>query len=145
MYGGNQISIVLYGPQGQVRTRNEVINVGQDNVPAGKTWYWAGVNQPGRDLVSIGEDPISPLEPRLQAALSVEHGLDERTSVGVLARTMLLADQRVTFVEGTVRRSLGSALVEVGVSKESSGGTAARAQLLAQLGSLNVSGEAAIA
>jgi hypothetical protein len=145
MYGENQISIVLYGPQGQVRTRDEVINVGQDNVPPGKTWYWAGVNQPGRDLVSLGDDPISPTEPRLQAALSVEHGLDERTSVGVLARTMLLADQRVTFVEGTVRRSFGSALVEVGVSKESSGGTAARAQLLAKLGSLNVSGEAVIA
>ena len=67
------------------------------------------------------------------------------TSVGVLAQTMLLQDQRVTFIEGSVRRSIGSALVEVGVSKESSGGTAARAQLLARLGSLNVSGEAVIA
>ena len=142
MYGENQISIVLYGPQGQVRTRDEVINVGQDNVPPGKTWYWAGVNQPGRDLVSLKGDAISPLEPTMQATLSVEHGIDERTSVGVLAQTMLLQDQRVTFVEGSVRRSIGSALVEVGVSKESSGGTAARAQLLAKLGSLNVSAEA---
>ncbi|MGN6155805.1 MAG: MSCRAMM family protein [Sphingomicrobium sp.] len=145
MYGENQISIVLYGPQGQVRTRDEVINVGQDNVPAGKTWYWAGVNQPGRDLVSLGGDAISPLEPKLQATVSVEHGLDDRTSVGVLAQTMLLQDQRVTFVEGSVRRSIGSALVEVGVSRESSGGTAARAQLLAKLGSLNVSAEALVA
>jgi hypothetical protein len=145
MYGENQISIVLYGPQGQVRTRDEVINVGQDNVPPGKTWYWAGVNQPGRDLVSLGGDAISPLEPKMQATLSVEHGLDERTSVGVLAQTMLLQDERVTFVEGSVRRSIGSALVEVGLSKESSGGTAARAQLLAKLGSLNVSAEAVVA
>lgn len=145
MYGENQISIVLYGPQGQVRTRDEVINVGQDNVPPGKTWYWAGVNQPGRDLISLGNDAVSPIEPKMQATLSVEHGLDERTSVGVLAQTMLLQDQRVTFIEGSVRRSIGSALVEVGVSKESSGGTAARAQLLARLGSLNVSGEAVIA
>jgi hypothetical protein len=145
MYGENQISIVLYGPQGQVRTREEVVNVGQDNVPPGKTWYWAGVNQPGRDLISLGGDAISPLEPKMQATLSVEHGLDERTSVGVLAETMLLQDERVTFVEGSVRRSIGSALVEVGVSKESTGGTAARAQLLAKLGSLNVSAEAVIA
>ena len=145
MYGENQISIVLYGPQGQVRTRDEVINVGQDNVPPGKTWYWAGVNQPGRDLVSLKGDSVSPLEPRMQGTVSIEHGLDERTSVGVLAQTMLLQDQRVTFVEGSVRRSIGSALVEVGVSKESSGGTAARAQLLAKLGSLNVSAEAVVA
>jgi hypothetical protein len=108
MYGENRISIVLYGPQGQVRTRDELINVGQDNVPPGKTWYWAGVNQPGRDLISLGHDSISPLEPRMQAALSIEHGLDERTSVGVLAQTMLLQDERVTFVEGSVRRSTSS-------------------------------------
>ncbi len=145
MYGENQISIVLYGPQGQIRTRDEVINVGQDNVPPGKTWYWAGVNQPGRDLVSLAGDAISPLEPKMQAALSVEHGLDERTSAGVLAQTMLLQDERVTFVEGSVRRSIGSALIEVGVSKENSGGTAVRAQLLAKLGSLNISAEAVAA
>ena len=42
--------------------------------------------------------------PDLQAAVQVEHGLDKRTSVGVLA-TMLLADnERLTFVEGSVRR-----------------------------------------
>jgi hypothetical protein len=145
MYGENNITIILYGPQGQVRTRTEMVNVGQDNVPAGKTWYWAGVNQPGRDLVSINQAPVSPLEPKLQAAVSLEHGIDDRTSVGVLAQTMLLEDARVTFVEGTVRRSIGSALIEVGASKESSGGTAARAQLLAKLGSLNVSAEAVTA
>jgi hypothetical protein len=142
LYGENDISIVLYGPQGQVRTRNELINVGQDNVPPGKTWYWAGVNQPGRDLVSLKHEDISPLEPKLQAAASIEHGLDDRTSVAVLARTMLLDDERVTFVEGSVRRSIGSALIEVGASKESGGGTAARAQLLAKLGPVNVSAEA---
>jgi hypothetical protein len=142
MYGENEISIVLYGPQGQVRTRNESINVGEDNVPAGKTWYWAGVNQPSHDLVSLKGGEISPFEPKVQGAVSVEHGLDDRTSVGVVARTMLLGDQQLTFVEGSVRRSIGSALVEIGASRESNGGTAARAQLLAKLGSLNISAQA---
>ena len=145
LYGENQISIVLYGPQGQMRTREEMINVGQDNVPPGKTWYWAGANQPGRDLFALRGEEISPVEPKAQAAVSVEHGIDERTSVGMLARTMLLADERVTFVEGSVRRSIGSALVEVGVARESGGGTAARAQLLAKFGSVNVGAEAVAA
>jgi hypothetical protein len=142
MYGENQIQIVLYGPQGQIRTRDELINVGEDNVPAGKTWYWAGFNQPSHDLVSLNEEEVSPLDPKYQAAVSVEHGLDDRTSVGVLARTMLLDDQRVAFVEGSIRRSIGGALIEVGAARESNGGTAARAQLLAKLGSLNVSAQA---
>ena len=145
MYGENDISIIMYGPQGQIRTRNELVNVGQENVPAGKTWYWAGANQPGRDLVAFHETPDAARRPTLQAAASVEHGLDERTSVGALARVMLMDDQRLTFVEGSVRRSIGHALVEVGASRDSGGGTAARAQMLAKFGSVNVSAEALLA
>ncbi len=106
LYGENRISIVLYGPQGQVRTREETINVGQDNVPAGKTWYWAGANQPARELFSLERPPDDAGRPAAQAAVSVEHGLDERTSVGALARMMLIDDERLSFVEGTLRRSI---------------------------------------
>ena len=49
--------MVLYGPQGQVREREELLNVGQDNVPKGKTWYWLGANQPGRDLITLEKPP----------------------------------------------------------------------------------------
>ncbi|WP_309662344.1 carboxypeptidase regulatory-like domain-containing protein [Sphingomonas sp.] len=141
LYGENRITIVLYGPQGQIRNREEMINVGQDNVPAGKTWYWAGANQPGRDLISFEHPPDGTGLPKAQAAIAIEHGLDQRTSVGAMARMMLIDDQRLTFVEGTVRRSIGQAMIEVGVAGETSGGKAARAQLLAKFGSVNVSAE----
>ena len=144
-YGENRVSIVMYGPQGQIRTREEMINVGQDNVPAGKTWYWAGVNQPGRELVDLRGQELDPTQPKAQAAVSVEHGLDDRTSVGGLARMMLMGDERVTFIEGSVRRSLGPALIEVAAARDSKGGTAARAQMIGRFGSVNVSGEALIA
>ena len=39
---------------------------------------------------------------------------------------MLIDDERLTFVEGTVRRSIGPALVEVGAARETNGGTAAQ-------------------
>ena len=145
MYGENLVSIVLYGPQGQIRTREEMINVGEENVPAGKTWYWAGANQPGRDLVSLESSPESLTLPKAQAAVSVEHGLDERTSVGAIARAMLVDDERVTFVEGSVRRSVGRALVELGAAWESGGGKAARAQVLARLGNVNLRADAIVA
>jgi len=145
LYGENRINVVLYGPQGQVRSREELINVGQDNVPAGKTWYWAGFNQPGQDLFTLHKPPDGTGQPKAQATLSVEHGIDDRTSVGVLARMMLIDDERVTFVEGSVRRSIGSALVEASAARESTGGMAARAQILGKFGALNVSAEALIA
>ena len=144
-YGENQIQIILYGPQGQVRTRDEVVNIGQDNVPAGKTWYWAGFNQPGRDVVELEKPPDGSTQPRGQAAVSLEHGIDDRTSVGVLARAMLIGDERLTFIEGNVRRSIGPALVEVGAARESNGGMAAHAQMLGKFGAVNVRAEALVA
>ena len=142
LYGENRISVVLYGPQGQIRTREETINVGQDNVPAGKTWYWAGVNQPGLDLAPLQRPPDPLTQPKMQAAVAVEHGLDDRTSVGALARMMLIQDQRITVVEGSVRRSFGGALAEISASRETSGGTAVRAQAIGKIGGMNFSAEA---
>ena len=145
LYGENRVRVLMYGPQGQIRTREELINVGQDNAPPGKTWYWAGINQPGRDIFTLHKPPDGSDEPKAQATLSVEHGLDDRTSVAALARMMLIDDQRVTFVEGTVRRSIGPALVEVGMARDMSGGMAARAQVLGKIGSVNVNAEAILA
>jgi len=147
LYGENTIQIMLYGPQGQIRTRDETINVGQDNVPKGKTWYWAGVSQPAQDVFTLHKPPDLNTNglPKAQATLSVEHGIDDRTSVGVLARAMLIDDQRVTFVEGSVRRSIGPAMIEASAARESTGGTAARAQVLGKFGSVNVNVEALLA
>ena len=145
LYGENRVNIVLYGPQGQIRQREELVNIGQDNVPPGKTWYWAGFNQPGRDLLALHKPPGDTAEPKAQATVSLEHGIDDRTSVGMLARAMLINDERVTFVEGNVRRSVGPAIVEVSAARETKGGMAARAQILGKFGSINVSAEALLA
>ena len=145
LYGENKIRVILYGPQGQVREREQIYNVGLDNVPKGKTWYWVGANEPGRDLVTLEKPPDDLQRPKAQATASVEHGLDARTSVGVLARAMLVGDQRLTFVEGTLRRSVGGALIEMSAARESNGGSAAHAQILGKIGSVYVNAESLIA
>ena len=58
---------------------------------------------------------------------------------------MLIDDQHVTFVEGTIRRSVGMAMIELGAARESNGGTAERAQILGQIGPVNVNAQALIA
>jgi hypothetical protein len=145
LYGENRIRIVMYGPQGQIRERDELINVGQDNAPPGKTWYWAGFNQPSRDIFTLHKPPDGSNLPQAQATVALEHGIDTRTSVAALAREMLIDDERVTFVEGSVRRSVGLAMIEVAGSRESDGGTAARAQLIGKIGPVNVNAEALVA
>ena len=157
LYGDNRFEIVLYGPQGQQRSRLETINVGQSQVPAGQTWYWAGINQPGRNLLgnlldrddgggfNAPRQPADFTRANMQAAVQVEHGLSKRTSIGALA-TMLLADnEKLTFVEGSIRQSVGSSLLEVAVARDSRGGLAGRFAAVAQFGSLNVSADALVA
>lgn len=142
VYGENQVDIVLYGPQGQIKTRTEMVNVGQEHVPPGKTWYWVGANQPGRDLVNFIKPQKSPDTPKAQATIAVAHGLDRRTSVGVTVQTLQLEDERLTYVEGTIRRSIGRALVEVAAARDDKGGMAARAQLLTKVGNVSINAEA---
>jgi hypothetical protein len=145
LYGDNQIDIVLYGPQGQIRTRSESVNIGQENVPSGKTWYWAGINQPGRDLINFNQFADDPNRPKIQATAAVAHGIDTKTSVALLVQAVELEDERLTYVEGSVRRSIGRALVEVAAARDNQGGTAARAQVLTRLGAVNLSAEAVFA
>ncbi len=142
VYGENQVEIVLYGPQGQVKTRSEMINVGQDHVPPGKTWYWIGANQPGRDLVNFIKPQESADTPKAQATIAVAHGIDRNTSVGLTVQAVQLEDERLTYVEGTVRRSIGRALIEVAAARDDKGGMAARAQLLTKVGNVSINAEA---
>ena len=157
LYGDNRFEIILYGPQGQRRSRLETINVGQSQVPAGKTWYWAGISQPGRNLLGnfVGRDdggglpgsdrPTDYTRPDLQAAVQVEHGLSKRTSVGALAAMLLADHEKLTFVEGSVRQSVGSSLLEAAVARDSRGGMAGRFAAVAQFGSVNLSADALVA
>ena len=149
-YGDNRFEIVTFGPQGQQRSRVETINVGQEHVPPGKTYYYVGFNQPGSDLLgfvgdraevdrTFGEDRIAV--PKVQAAAALEHGLDKRTSVAALAAMMIVGDEKLTFVEGSVRRSIGPALVEASLARQSGGGMAMRGSAIARFGSVNVAAE----
>jgi hypothetical protein len=138
-YGDNRFEILSYGPQGQVKSRIETVNVGPQAVPPGDTWYWAGVVDPGRDLVDFRSGEPPPRGDRgLRAAASVEHGIDQRTSVAALVQSLVAEDERVTYVEGSVRRSLGPALVEVGVARDDRGGLALRGQALAKVGATSL-------
>jgi hypothetical protein len=138
-YGDNDFQIVTYGPQGQVKQRVETVTVGQGAVPPGETHYWAGVVDPGRDLLDRQRGGAPPdRNAGWRAAASIEHGLDRRTSVAALVQTLSVEDRRVTYVEGTIRRSIGPAVVELGAARDSRGGTALRGQALAKLGSVNL-------
>jgi hypothetical protein len=112
LYGRNAFEVVLYGPQGQIRRDGNEIPVGGETVPAGKTWYWAGAIDQGRDLVALG--------PKLPSAhlgwrwgVGVERGIDRRTSLGLSAQSLMLSGGRHSYLEARLQRALGPMLVEL--------------------------------
>jgi len=157
IYGDNRFEIILYGPQGQQRSRVEYVNVGQNQLPPGESWYAASISQPGKDILNdfvgrddgggrIGDDLDADFRrPKLQAAVQVEHGLGTRTSVGLLAAMLLADNERLSFVEGSIRQSVGSALIEAAVARDSNGAISARAQAVASIGATSISADALFA
>jgi hypothetical protein len=141
-YGQNRFEVVLYGPQGQVRRDVRMIPVGLDSIPPRETYYWAAVQDAGRDLIHFGDiDPADYLGWR--GGFGVERGIDARTSIAGSWFTAMARGERENYLEGSVRRALGPALVELAASSNLGRGYAFRGQVLAQVGETLVSGESA--
>ena len=148
LYGENRFEIVLYGPQGQVQRRVETVGIGQENVPRGQFWYWAGVRQPNTPLLSFEKKPAKIADSPLldvrapskapEMAFEARYGVTQRLSVGALVRSLEVQDERLSYVEGSVRYSIGRALGELAAARDNRGGTALRAQLATKVGPVNI-------
>ena len=140
-YGQNRFEIVLYGPQGQIRRSIKAIPVGLASIPPRQTWYWAGADEEGRDLINLVT--TQPTTSRgWRGSFGLERGLDARTSVAASLHSLWLPDaQRRNFGEVALRRALGPALAEISAAFDHRGGQAMRSQVLAQLGRTNLNVE----
>ena len=132
-YGQNRFEVVLYGPQGQIRREVKNVSVGFDSIPPRQTFYWAGINEDGRDLIDLGRAP-SFGRGGWRGTLGLERGLDAKTSVAAFAHSLMIDGLgRQSYLEASVRRALGSALVEASASGEIGGGYALRAQAIGEI------------
>ena len=132
--------------RGRCGTREELLNVGQDNVPKGKTWYWVGANQPGRDLVRLEKPPDAAAAAkgagRYFGRTWARHPHVGRRAGAGHAHWRPAVD---------LRRGHGAPVGRAGASRsssasrESNGGTAAHAQIIGKFGGVYVNAEALIA
>ncbi len=141
-YGQNRFEVVLYGPQGQVRRDVKMIPVGLDSIPPRETYYWATVQDAGRDLVNLDGVEFNEFL-GWRGGFGLERGIDPKTSVAASWFTSVLRGQRQHYLEGSVRRAIGPTLVELASAANLAGGYAVRGQVLAQVGQTLVSGESA--
>jgi len=137
-YGQNRFEVVLYGPQGQIRREVRSVPVGLDSIPPRKTFYWAGINEDGRNLVDLGSSPVLR-RGGWRGGFGIERGIDARTAFAATVHSLVLdGGKRQSFGEVSLRRALGPALVEVSGARDFGGGTAVRAQMLGEFGRNNI-------
>ena len=144
-YGGNNLEVVLYGPQGQIRRETVTLPVGFNQIEPGQTYYWAGIVEKDRDLVSLRRsDDFASVLPAggWRWGGGVEHGIDKRTSVAVGAQSLLLADRRRSYVEGAVWRTFGSMQAEFAAAHELGEGAVVQGNALGRIGSVNLGASA---
>jgi hypothetical protein len=137
-FGENEFDVVLYGPQGQVRHERTSQNVGADSIPAGKTLYWGGILEEGKDLVDLGS-PSYLTRSGWRWGVGVERGLDDRTTAGLGYHSLARSGRRRHYLEATVRRSVGPMLVEVSGAQQFGAGRAFRGEALGRIKGINFS------
>jgi hypothetical protein len=133
LYGQNRIEVVLYGPQGQIKRDVRMIPVGANSIPPRETYYWAGVQDAGRDLFNFGDSDEQPYN-GWRAGFGLERGIDSKTSIGASAISSVYDGRRDSYFEAMLRRAVGPSLVEIAGAANIDGGYALRGQMLGQFG-----------
>ncbi|MFN5084242.1 MAG: carboxypeptidase regulatory-like domain-containing protein [Novosphingobium sp.] len=141
LWGQNDFEVVLYGPQGQIKRERSSAPVGIESLPAGKTWYWAGVVDAGQDLIDLSKTFSDP-NTGWRWGVGVERGIDRRTTAGVEYQSVMFAGRRRHYIEGTVQRALGRMLLEVSGAQQLGAGRAFQAKALGRFGAIRYDAEA---
>lgn len=143
LYGQNRFEVILYGPQGQIKREVKLIPVGLDSIPPKDTYYWATVQDNGRDLFNFGDDNVSPAT-GLRGGFGFERGINAKTSIAASIFSLRSFNERQNQIEASVRRAIGPTLLELSAANDFGSNNAVRAQLLGQSGQTLFQLEAAL-
>ena len=97
LFGENHFRFEFYGPQGQRRSQENVVNVSAELVPKGHHFFHFVANQQDRDLIEIGEDNSDdPDKGTLRISTALRVGLTDDFSLGgEIARYSLDGEERI--------------------------------------------------
>jgi len=143
MFGQNRFEVILYGPQGQIKKEVKLIPVGLDSIPPKETYYWATIQDNGRDLFNLSNVGETASD-GLRGGFGLERGINAKTSIAASVFSLQSFDKRQTQIEASIRRALGPTLVELSAANDFGSNNAVRGQVLGQFGQTLFQVEAAL-
>ena len=140
LFGENDFEVVLYGPQGQLKRERSSVPIGLENLKPGKTMYWAGVVEDHQELIDFKRNLTDPLT-GWRWGVGVEHGIDQRTTAGLEMQSFVKDGKRHSYLEATVNRTVGPAVVQLAGAQQFGAGQAVRVEALGKLGAVRFQAE----
>ena len=140
LFGENDFEVVLYGPQGQLKRERSSVPIGLENLKPGKTMYWAGVVEDHQELIDFKRNVTDPLT-GWRWGVGVEHGIDQRTTAGLEMQSFVKDGKRHSYLEATVNRTVGPAVVQLAGAQQFGAGQAVRVEALGKLGAVRFQAE----
>ncbi|WP_419901541.1 hypothetical protein [Kiloniella sp.] len=140
--GLNEFRLVFYGPQGQIREKNERYFVTSELAEPKKGAFRVAINQANRDLISFTDQANSREddgENRLIA--QAEYGVTETLSVNGGIASLSLEGDRRNYLSVGAQTSLFGALGHLDLSIDDTGGVALGGRTQTQIGSWSLSAE----
>lgn len=123
-YGNNQVKILLFGPQGQVREENRSYETGGNMLPPGEFRYKAGIVDTDRDFIYLDDDPVSAPHGHtrtLEASVGLKRWL---TLNGSITRLPVGQEEKKHYATIGATASTPVGMLDADIYKEANGGHA---------------------
>lgn len=122
-YGNNQIKLIFFGPQGQIREETRSYNAGGNMLPPGEMVYHAGVLDSNRDFILLANEPRTT--PRgVTKTGDVSYGINRWLTVFGTYTELPETDKDHSYFTTGASTSTPVGLVEAEGYKEINGGAA---------------------
>jgi hypothetical protein len=129
LFGVNNLRLVFYGPQGQVRQEVRQIRIGPGQVSPSEHRYRLSVNQHNRNLFELDDEDTKVSDDHAKARVFGEYetGINRNISVAGRFASLPHEGKRHTYLGGAVRAGMGNVYGGVDVTGDLMGGWAAKA------------------
>jgi len=142
LFGSNIIRLVFYGPQGQRREKIKRLNVGENQAPPGKQYFYFSTTLQNQDLFDVRDDDAksTPIKGDGQARYVFEYqrGITRWFSLAGNFVSLPSKKGRQYFSTLGIRSGMFGASTRLDVTKNDTGGTAFEAATLTKIMGLNI-------
>ena len=125
LFGRNELRLVFYGPQGQIREKTQNLFIGSDLVKPGEDHFRVAINQQDRDLITVSDDTDnSEAQGKTRFVAQYERGIAEDWSVTGSLFSLPFESGRRNYLALGLRTTFQSFATGLDVAADDKGGVA---------------------